>query len=427
VNGLPEQSGSARRLGGATVIPFMSTRVVMSDTGAEVKKPKRVAMITHSYYESDSRVMRYAESLAERGDIVEVAALRRDPRQPRREVINGVGVHRIQDRSTKGQSSQQAFLLPLLRFLITSSLWVTWRHARRRYHLVHVHNIPDFLVFAAWLPRLTGAKIILDIHDIVPELYCSKFGVAERSPLVRGLKLAEKLSAAFANHVILANHLWLEPYTARSARKNKCCAFINNVDARVFQPRPSRKPDRKPVILFPGGLQKHQGLDIAIRAFGRVRREFPDAEFHIYGDGGAKPQLVSLAETLGLRECVQFHDPLGIRDIARVMAGADLGVVPKRADSFGNRAYSTKIMEFMSVGVPVVVSNTEVDRFYFDDSVVKFFESGDPESMAAAMLDVLSNDDLRQGLTERSAEYAKRHSWENSKAGYLNLVDSLAS
>ena len=90
----------------------------------------------------------------------------------------------------------------------------------------------------------------------------------------------------------------------------------------------------------------------------------------------AKESLVNLANDLELDGSVQFFKPTSVREIAAIMAQADLGVVPKRADSFGNEAYSTKIMEFMAVGVPVVVSNTKVDRYYFDESVVRFFESG---------------------------------------------------
>lgn len=401
----------------------------MSNPNPTTATRKRIAMITHSFYESDNRVLRYAEALAERGDEVEVAALRRKPEMPREEVINGVRVFRIQDRFGKNENSKFSFLWPLLRFLLVSSWWLARRNSRRRYDLVHVHNIPDFLVFAAWLPKLTGAKVILDIHDIVPEFFSSKFKAGDSSLLVTGLKLAEKLSAAFANHIILANHLWMYSYTARSAAKEKCCVFINNVDSRVFRPQPrvNQTTNDKPVVLFPGGLQWHQGLDIAIRAFSQVRHQFPQAEFHIYGDGSAKPQLIELVASLALDEKVRFFQPLRIYEIARVMAGADLGVVPKRADSFGNQAYSTKIMEFMSVGVPVVVSSTKIDRFYFNDSVVRFFESGNPDAMAAAMIEVLSNEELRRGLIARATEYAARHSWENCRADYLQLVDSLIS
>jgi glycosyltransferase involved in cell wall biosynthesis len=318
-----------------------------------------------------------------------------------------------------------SFLWPILRFLLAASWWLTRQHWRRPYQLVHVHNVPDFLVFAAWYPKLTGARIILDIHDIVPEFYASKFSVSSSSWLVTGLKWMERLSGAFANHVILANHLWLDLYTRRSADSSKCSVFINHVDTSIFRSRPHKPRLGGPVVLFPGGLQWHQGVDIALQAFRQLRSQIPTAEFHIYGDGGAKATLVKLAGDLGLNGSVRFFDPKPLDEIAQVMASAELGVVPKRADSFGNEAYSTKIMEFMAVGVPVVVSSTKIDRYYFNDDVVRFFESGNHEALARAMKDLLVDETARTSLATRASEFAQRNSWDKRKTEYYRLVDSL--
>ena len=290
---------------------------------------------------------------------------------------------------------------------------------------MHVHNIPDFLIFSASYPKLCGARVILDIHDIVPEFFASKFGVSQSSMLVRSLKWVEKVSAAMADHVILANHLWLEKYAARSAPMAKCSVVINHVDELIFQPQPRVAQSNGPLILFPGGLQWHQGLDIAIRAVATLIRRIPDARFHIYGDGNTKPQLMALVDELGLGENVKFFDPLSLREIALVMASANLGVVPKRADSFGNEAYSTKIMEFMSLGVPVVVSSTSVDRHYFDESVVRFFESGNHDDLARAMYDVLTDATLRESLVRNAIDYVSLNGWGRHKREYLDLVDAL--
>ena len=389
------------------------------------RKPRRIGMITYSHFLSDARVKRYAEALAERGDEVDVIALRRSEDMPPREKLGNINLIRLQPRYGKNEKSPISFLLPVLRFLCSSSLWITRQHLRQRYDLLHIHNIPDFLVFAGWLPRLTGTKVILDIHDIVPEFYASKFKVSENSLSIRALRGLELLSARFANHVIISNHLWREKYAARTGTEKRCSVFINNVDSATFRPRPRTRNDGKIIILFPGGLQWHQGLDIAIRAFKKVAATLPNAEFHIYGDGNMKQSLVALAEELGLSNRVRLFHPLPVQQVAEIMANADLGVVPKRADSFGNEAYSTKIMEFMSLGIPMVVSSTKIDRFYFDDSVVRFFESGNSDSLAEAMLAALENENLRRGMVARASQYAALYSWESRKRDYLALVDSL--
>jgi hypothetical protein len=137
--------------------------------------------------------------------------------------------------------------------------------------------------------------------------------------------------------------------------------------------------------------------------------------------------LRALAKQLGLEDSVKFIKAVALDQMAQVIANADLGVVPKRADSFGNEAYSTKIMEFMSQGVPVVASRTKIDAFYFEEGVVHFFESGNSEAMAKAMLDVIENPDLRASLASRGYEYVRQHGWDQKKKEYLDLVDSLST
>jgi glycosyltransferase involved in cell wall biosynthesis len=391
----------------------------------QFQRARRVCMVTHSFYESDNRVTRYAEALAARGDVVDVLALRRSPQIPTRETIEGVTVHRIQNRFGKTERSRLSYLRPLLRFLILSAGWITRAHRRQPYDLLHIHNMPDFLVFAGWFPRITGARLLLDIHDIVPEFYTTKFSGGKPGVTTALLHWIERYSARFAHHVIVSNHLWLEKYAARTGSQGKCSVFINNVNTCLFQPQPRTRNDGKLIILFPGGLQWHQGLDIALRSFRKVSVELPQAEFHIYGDGNMKSSLIALAAELGFNGQVRFFEPVRVKEIARVMANADLGVVPKRADSFGNEAYSTKIMEFMALGVPVVVSNTKIDRFYFDDSVVRFFESGNVDALATAMLDVLGDRELRQRMTANASAYSSRQSWELRKTDYLSIVDEL--
>jgi len=391
------------------------------------RRPKRVCMVTYSSYLSDARVTRYAEALAQRGDHVDVLSLRRHPNTPDVEVANKVNIIHVRSRIGKKEQEVTEYVTPILSFLFSCAWWIARRHWRRPYDLLHIHNIPDFLVFAGAYPRMTGAKVILDIHDIVPEFYSSKFGAHEGSTAVALLKLIERVSSKRADHIIISNHLWLDKYAARTGSNGRCSVFINNVNTEIFRPRPRTRHDGRFLIIFPGGLQWHQGLDIALRAFQKAGAQAPQAEFHIYGEGNMKEKLKSLAAELGLNGKVKFFEPLPVRQIAEIMSNADLGVVPKRADSFGNEAYSTKIMEFMSLGVPVVVSRTKIDQYYFSDSIVRFFESGNDEALAAAMIEMIGNPEMRRQQAARASDYAAKNSWDHRKDEYLNLVDQLCA
>lgn len=383
-------------------------------------------MLAYTFYETDGRVIRYAEALAESGATVDVIALGREG-QPRTETLNGVNVIRVQNRK-KNESGKLSYLTRILTFLIRSFIEVTRRNGRARYDLVHVHSVPDFEIFAAAIVKWSGARLILDIHDIVPEFYSMKFSVKPDSFVVKALIFAERMSTAFADHVIIANDLWRGKLVARSVPDAKCTSYINYPDRTVFrEDLPRREADGRFLISYPGSLNWHQGLDIAIRAVGKVVKDAPGIHLQIIGEGGAKPQLAALVEELGLSDHVSLHEPVPLREVARVMARADLGVVPKRDDSFGGEAFSTKILEFMSVGTPVVVAATRVDKHYFDDSMVRFFKPGDADDLARAFLEMYRDREQGTRLSARAIEHARANDWSRKKLDYLALVRRLVT
>jgi glycosyltransferase involved in cell wall biosynthesis len=164
---------------------------------------------------------------------------------------------------------------------------------------------------------------------------------------------------------------------------------------------------------------------LAVRAFAKIKNLVPEAEFHIYGDGPSKPELLLLIEQLQLENRVLLHERIPLREIPSVIETAKLGIVPKRKDNFGNEAFSTKILEFMAMGVPVIVSDTKVDRYYFDDSVVRFFRGEDEDDLAHSMLDLIRHREMRQTLIERATEFVARPPRTPKKHEYLKLIDGL--
>jgi glycosyltransferase involved in cell wall biosynthesis len=384
-----------------------------------------VCMIAYTFYEGDNRVMRYAEALAARGDHVDVIAVAKRA-QPRFEILNGVQVFRIQTRQ-KNEKHQLTHLLRVLMFLVRASIVVAAKHARHRYEILHVHSVPDFLVLAAFVPRLTGARVILDIHDLLPELYATKFGSVPSSRIFKALQMVERTSAASADHVIAPNHIWRKKLIQRSVEPSNCSVFMNYPDPSVFSPQGRCREDDKIILLYPGTLSWHQGLDLAIRAFAMNAGLFPTSEFHIYGEGSEKEKLVQLRAELGLNHRVLFNAPLTLREIAVVSENSDLGVIPKRSDGFGNEAFSTKSLEFMMLGVPIIIADTTVDKFYFSTDVVTFFRSGDVADLANCMRRFMENKLLGIQQAARARAFVESYSWDLKRNDYLTLVDQLAA
>jgi glycosyltransferase involved in cell wall biosynthesis len=381
-------------------------------------------MLGYTFYERDNRVRRYAEALVDRGFRVDVIALQAEG-QPKQGWVSGVRVIRLQKRAAQ-EKSKFTYLWKLLLFFVRSLIVLTREQIREPYDLIHVHSVPDFEVFAALWPKLCGSRIILDIHDIIPEFYASKFGIGPETFTFKMLVNVERLSAAFADHVIAANHIWEERLKTRSVAGSKCSTFLNYPDGRLFQRQGIQKQSGRITLVYPGSLNYHQGVDLAVRAFAGIKDKVPNADFHIYGSSGELLEVVkSLIVELGLQDRVLLKPPVSLDEMPLVLESADLGIVPKRSDGFGNEAFSTKILEFMAMGVPVVIPDTAVDRHYFNDGVVRFFQANDENSLAEAILFMLKNPEAGATLARNASEFVKQYSWKNNQDAYLRLVDSL--
>lgn len=390
------------------------------------RRKLRICMVAYAFYESDTRILQYATALKQRGDNVDVIALRRDKSFPAFEVFQGVNVYRIQYR-TVNEKGILAYANRIARF----SLHATWRlylnQRHQSYDLMHVHNVPDFLVFTALSAKWKRKPIILDIHDLLPEFFASKFNMSHSSFPFRLLTFIEKCSAAFATHVIIANDIWRDRLVTRSSRITKCSVVRNRPDLGIFQAKSGHKNwPNKFMMTYPGSLNWHQGLDIAIRAFASVADQMPNTEFHIYGEGPAKPSLIELVKQLGMQDLILFHDFLSSRSIAKIMAATDLAIEPKRAGSaFSNEALSTKILEFMSLGVPVIACRTKIHAYYYDDSIIQYYEDDNESELAKQMLLLRNDPALRARLATNAEIYARNNTWDARKHEYLEIIDTL--
>jgi glycosyltransferase involved in cell wall biosynthesis len=202
--------------------------------------------------------------------------------------------------------------------------------------------------------------------------------------------------------------------------------MINYPDPAIFWPRPAPpRTNDEFLICYPGSFGWHQGLDLAIQAVDILRDKAPNLRLLIVGDGSDRERLKTMVVDLHLEDRVTIEGFVPMEQVATIMSSIDVGVVPKRADSFGNEAFSTKIMEFMSMRVPVIAARTRVDQYYFTDNLLQFFEPGSADDLAANILLLMRSPARRAALQEASAEFIARNNWDVRKQEYLSLVDCL--
>jgi len=387
-------------------------------------------MIVHAYYEEDPRVRRQAESLVAAGRPVLVLSLRR-PELPAEDVLEGVHVRRLDEQRHQG-AGLGTYLREYVSFLVRSSWAAVRLHRRHRFGLVQIHSLPDFLVFAALPLRLVGVPVLLDLHEAMPEFFVTRFPRSANPVTHRLLLLQERLSIAFATHVLTVNEAFGDRLRGLGLRDDKLSIVINSpalgrFDEAAHAQRAFRE-DGMLKLVYTGALTPTYELDVAIRAIARIATERPDLDVRLdlYGRGDSEEELRALAAELGVRGRVTFHGRIPIDDVPAVVAAADIGIAPTRLDPFTAMTISGKIYEYGAMGKAVVASRLPLVERTFPHGTVARYEPGDADGLAAAIV-ALADDPIRRAeAVDSTQDVVRDTAWEREAERYVALVDRLA-
>ena len=248
------------------------------------RDPLRILILRHGSYPADPRVRREAGALIAAGHHVEIVCLR-EPGQARRETIGGVDVTRLPVRHHRRGIIR--YLWEYGAFFVLASITATARSIVRPFDVVQVNTMPDVLVFAALGPRRRGAAVLLDLHELMPELYASKFGVGLDHPLPRFLGWVEQRAIEFADHALAVSTPCLEQYVARGAAPERFLIVMNVADPALFgaeRRAVDARAEGRPRIVSHGTLVERYGFDVLLRAAAEV----PGCELMLIGDGPAR-------------------------------------------------------------------------------------------------------------------------------------------
>jgi glycosyltransferase involved in cell wall biosynthesis len=382
-------------------------------------------MIAYTNYAIDARVRREAETLAAQGFHVRCLTTQNGPERTSFE-LNGVTVRELNVQKYRGKSTA-AYVGSYLAFLAHSTAACLRLLARRELDVLHVHNIPDFLVFAGLVPRLAGSKIVLDVHDSVPETFATKF--ASGGAIQAALRLEERLSAFVAHRVICVNHPQRQTLVARGIPDRKTFISMNVPDPSIFATKTAhewRRESGEFNLVYHGTMARRLGVDLIIRAVAELRPRVPGIRLHLWGHGDDLASFQQLAVDLGVGDQVRFRPqgfPLG--ELPAQLAAMDLGVVGNRRNAATDLMLPVKLMEYASQGIPAVVPRLKTIEYYFADDMVSYYEPDDVASLAGA-IERLHRDPQRQARQARRAgEFLQKHGWQHQGVELVNMYQSL--
>jgi glycosyltransferase involved in cell wall biosynthesis len=386
----------------------------------------RVCVIVYTEYPADTRVRRAAEALVERGDDVTVLCPR-SRSLTGRSALGGVKLRPIASVAYTSPDTPLAYVLLYLRFVLAAGYRALGLHLRRRFDVVHVHTMPDFLVFSALGPKLLGAKVILDVHDLMPELYSSKFGLPESHPIIRVLKWVERLSVRFADAAVAVHQPHLDALAEHGNPPDKFTIVMNLPDPTMFRRRaaaPNGGSDF--TLIYHGMVGTRNGLDVAVRAAQIARSELPDLKLRIIGDGDDFPRVRQLVNELGVAETVQLDQGLRpIEDVIPLLEQASVGVVPIIDDPFTRYMLPVKLLEYVALGMPVIASSTDTIRAHFSDEMLAFTPPGDADALAARIVELYRDRAALAQLACEADRFTTEHNWPHEKQKYYSIVDSM--
>jgi glycosyltransferase involved in cell wall biosynthesis len=389
---------------------------------------KSICLIVQNFYEVDARVRRKAEALVSAGYSVDVLGLRAADGK-KRYVLNGVNVHTISLGKQRG--SLVRYLFEYAAFFFWVLIRLPLLMLRRHYAVIDVNTLPDFLIFAPIFARWMGAKLVLDMHEITPEFFISKYGFAEESRAVRLLKFQERISFDFADHVITINEPVQQLFEGRGLARTKSTIIMNSADERRFgmgsaatNPKVEGSSDAF-AFMYHGTLTKIYGLDIAVEAFALAHQEMPGAEMWILGWGPESERLADLIRERNLSSAVKLVGEVRGSQIPGWLRRCAVGVLPIRRDVFLDLAFPNKLGEFIISGKPVIVSRLNAIRHYFSENALAFAEPNDPADLAKQMIRVYGDQRLRGRLRDRAREEYAAISWDVMRERYLAMIEGL--
>ena len=386
----------------------------------------------YTNYSIDARVQREAETLAALPEYsVSVISLKEGALHET-QMIRGVKVQEVDLAKYRGNNDVR-YMLSYLKFVLLSFLECTKLLAKRSLDIVHIHNMPNFLIFSATIPLLLGKKVILDIHDTLVETYSAKFD-GKRSKFLQRLfyilaSLEETICCSLASKIICVNHIQRDALIKRGIPERKIVISMNLPDPKrfsIYEEREKRSAKEGFKLVYFGTISRRLGIDLVIHAIARLKGRIPGIQFIVLGDGEDRQEIIKLSVDLGINDAVLFSESYVPHDkILQILPRMDLVIVPNRKNQATELMLPVKMLEGIAMGLPVIVSRLRTVEYYFSDDQVYYFDADRVDSLTDTILNAYHNESETLNKARKAKEFFEEYGWEQHKFNLISVYNEL--
>ncbi len=387
---------------------------------------KKVLMIAQSIYDFDPRIIRFTNALIEQNFQVEIICLRYEY-QSKFDIVNGVKVHRIM--KVFSQNKISSYLYHSLIFTFKAFLKCTSLTAgKNKPDFIHVHNMPDYLVFTTLIPKLRKVPVILDMHDLTLELFKEKWSERRFNKVKFLLKFVERLSCNYVDHVITVTKECVDLLINRGLDPAKVSLIMNSAEEGVFCYDGNETNGHKKFhykIVYHGTIAKRFGLHFFINSIPDIIKVIPQVEFHMYGalNDSYADELHALIKKLNLEKNVIFKKPIPYNEVHRMFKSYDLGIVTYELTEYMNLALPTKACEYASSGLPFIISELISVKTIFRRESVLYIDPENPKMISDIVINFYRHPEIGDKLSRNAYEDVSKISWSEMKQRYLKLIN----
>ena len=387
------------------------------------KKSLKICIIRHGFALDDPRIRKETFALVERGHSVDIICLHKSAR-PEFERYKGINIFRL-PLSHKRKGILRYFFEYTSSFIMVSIL-ISYLHVFKQYDWIQVNTMPDFLVFTTLIPKFFGAKIILDLHEAMPELFRSKFNFAATNLSSKILEFLERISIKYANNVLAVCNQTMQLHTCRGLSPSKAFIVHNVPDEFLFDYRKYsgiKKENEEFTLLSHGTVIERYGFQVLINAIPHLIECIPKIRLLILGEGEYLSTLRKMTKEKNLAKYVTFLGRIPLEQVPLAIHYSNVCVVPIVKDKYTELMAPNKLFEYVAMKKPVVTSKMKGICDYFDDSCVMFFESGNEKELAERILELYRNPDRAKEIVKNAWERYQNFRWNITKQVYLKAFD----